>query len=205
MPTSTNIEFTPEDTRQRILQAARQLFSEVGYALATTRLIAEAAGVNEVTLFRHFGSKKALLMACLGEIDATGFSATFEADLSGDYFSDILVMARHQVSDMRANVEVLRMLLCDVRSVPELRQLLLAGGQGNLARLSAYFQKQIDTGILRQELSAQALAIAFDSLFSSSVLFEYVFRESIVPRQSIDEFIEPLAELFARGTAKSMG
>ncbi len=114
-------------------------------------------------------------------------------------------MARHQVSDMRANVEVLRMLLCDVRSVPELRQLLLAGGQGNLARLSAYFQKQIDTGILRQELSAQALAIAFDSLFSSSVLFEYVFRESIVPRQSIDEFIEPLAELFARGTAKSMG
>ncbi len=86
MPTSTNIEFTPEDTRQRILQAARQLFSEVGYALATTRLIAEAAGVNEVTLFRHFGSKKALLMACLGEIDSTGFTATFEGELSGDYF-----------------------------------------------------------------------------------------------------------------------
>ncbi len=205
MPTSPNIEFTPEDTRQRILQAARQLFSEVGYALATTRLIAEAAGVNEVTLFRHFGSKKALLIACFGEIDATGFTATFKAELSGEYFSDILVMARHQVSDMRANVEVLRMLLCDVRSVPELRQLLLAGGHGNLARLGAYFQKQIEAGVIRQDLSAQALAIAFDSLFSSSVLFEYVFRDTIVPRQSIDEFIEPLADLFARGTAKSAG
>ncbi len=203
MPAITNTEYTPEDTRQRILQAATKLFSEVGYALATTRLIAEAADVNEVTLFRHFGSKKALLMACLDEINAAGFTATFEAELTGIYPSDILVMAQHQVADMRANVEVLRMLLCDVRSVPELHLVLLAGGRGNLERLSTYFQKQINAGIIRQEFSAQALAIAFDSLFSSSVLFEYVFRDSIVPRQSIDEFIKPLADLFARGTMRA--
>ncbi len=202
MSTAPNPERPSEDTRQRIILAARQLFSEVGYALATTRLIAEAAQVNEVTLFRHFGSKKALLMACMEDINATGFSATFESELSGDYPADILQMAQHQIADMRANVEVLRLLLCDVRSVPELRQVLLAGGRGNLERLSGYFQKQIDAGILRQELSAQVLAIAFDSLFSSSVLFEYVFQDSLIPRQTILEIVEPLAELFVRGTAR---
>ncbi len=203
MPAITSTEYTPEDTRQRILQAAIHLFSEVGYALATTRLIAESAGVNEVTLFRHFGNKKALLMACFESINATGFAATFEAELSGVYPSDILVMAQHQTADMKANIEVLRMLLCDVRSVPELRQVLLAGGRSNLERLVVYFKRQLDAGVVRQELSAEALAIAFDSLFSSTVLFEYVFQDSLTPRKTIDELIEPLADLFARGTMRA--
>jgi AcrR family transcriptional regulator len=41
--------------------AARQVFEELGSIGATTRRIAGAAGVNEATLFRHFGTKDALL------------------------------------------------------------------------------------------------------------------------------------------------
>lgn len=47
--------------RERILAAAAELYSETGFRGATTRKIAERAGVNEVTLFRHFGSKTRLL------------------------------------------------------------------------------------------------------------------------------------------------
>jgi AcrR family transcriptional regulator len=47
--------------RERILEAALREFAESGSRGATTRRIAEAAGVNEVTLFRRFGSKDALL------------------------------------------------------------------------------------------------------------------------------------------------
>jgi len=42
------------------MQAASDLFANKGYAGTTTRSIAETAGVNEVTLFRHFGSKENL-------------------------------------------------------------------------------------------------------------------------------------------------
>lgn len=49
------------DTRDAILDATLRLFAELGSRGATTRRIAEAAGVNEVTIFRHFGSKDALL------------------------------------------------------------------------------------------------------------------------------------------------
>lgn len=38
-----------------------RVFTESGFRGATTRRIAEAAGVNEVTLFRHFKSKSALI------------------------------------------------------------------------------------------------------------------------------------------------
>jgi AcrR family transcriptional regulator len=47
--------------RERILAAAIRVFAEAGYRGATTRRIAAAAGVNEVTLFRHFGSKEELI------------------------------------------------------------------------------------------------------------------------------------------------
>ncbi len=48
------------DIRQRILEAAARVYSQHGFRGATTRLIATEAGVNEVTLFRNFGSKEAL-------------------------------------------------------------------------------------------------------------------------------------------------
>jgi AcrR family transcriptional regulator len=53
------------DTRERILEAAVQVFAEHGTRGATTRRIAAQAGVNEVTLFRHFGSKDELLREAL--------------------------------------------------------------------------------------------------------------------------------------------
>lgn len=47
--------------RQKLLEAAIQVFAEHGFRGATTRRIAKAAGVNEVTLFRLFKSKSALI------------------------------------------------------------------------------------------------------------------------------------------------
>ncbi len=56
-----------DSTEARILAAARAVFEEEGFRGATTRKIAERAGVNEVTLFRHFASKEALIGAALAE------------------------------------------------------------------------------------------------------------------------------------------
>ncbi len=49
-----------ETTRDRIVQAALDLFSEHGFDAATTAAIARRAQVTEKTLFRHFGNKKKL-------------------------------------------------------------------------------------------------------------------------------------------------
>src|SRR3954462_4178912 len=51
--------------RDELLDAAARVYAEAGYRGATTRRIALAAGVNEITLFRHFGSKDALLREAL--------------------------------------------------------------------------------------------------------------------------------------------
>ena len=53
------------DVRQALLRAAVKVFAETGTRGATTRRIAREAGVNEVTLFRHFRSKDDLIAAAL--------------------------------------------------------------------------------------------------------------------------------------------
>ncbi|ACL70103.1 TetR/AcrR family transcriptional regulator [Halothermothrix orenii] len=49
-----------EKTSKAILTAALKLFSKKGYSNVTTKEISEKAGVNEVTIFRHFKSKEKL-------------------------------------------------------------------------------------------------------------------------------------------------
>ena len=200
MPTMSDPETNQDDTRQRMIAAAMQLFGQVGYSQATTRAISEAAGVNEVTLFRHFGTKKNLLKACIDAFNASSFAATFEAELTNNYLEDIAIMARLQIQNTTANLEMLRLLLCDARNVPELREAMLAGGRSNLARLSGYFQRQIDLGIVHPDMPADVLAIAFDNLFSTNVLFENFFQDSLSPRLPTEEIIRPLVDLFVRGT-----
>jgi AcrR family transcriptional regulator len=53
------------DVREKILDAATRVYAESGFRGTTTRRVAEEAGVNEITLFRHFGSKDALIGAAL--------------------------------------------------------------------------------------------------------------------------------------------
>lgn len=49
-----------EETRWRVLQAAMEVFSEVGYHAATTRAICSRAGVNLASIHYHFGDKAEL-------------------------------------------------------------------------------------------------------------------------------------------------
>jgi AcrR family transcriptional regulator len=67
------------DAREKILQAATALYGETGFRGATTRQIAELAGVNEVTLFRQFGSKTALLHEAIRCACATSRPSTLPA------------------------------------------------------------------------------------------------------------------------------
>jgi AcrR family transcriptional regulator len=64
----------PRKPRERIISTARDLFRKHGIRGVGVDAIAEAADTNKMTLYRHFGSKDDLVVACLravaGEVDA---------------------------------------------------------------------------------------------------------------------------------------
>ncbi|KKK38589.1 hypothetical protein WQ57_08315 [Mesobacillus campisalis] len=53
------------DTKERIIHEARSLFAQRGYNGATTSEIARRVGVSEAALYKHFKSKKEILLACI--------------------------------------------------------------------------------------------------------------------------------------------
>jgi AcrR family transcriptional regulator len=78
---------TKAATRQRILEAARQLFAADSFTTSTTRDIADAAGIAAGTLFNYFPTKEAVLASLAAEAvaglgqDSEGGEESFEEDL----------------------------------------------------------------------------------------------------------------------------
>lgn len=72
--------------RERLLSTARALFHKQGIRSIGVEAIAEAAGTNKMTLYRHFGSKDDLVMACLQRVAEEGLATwqELEADFPGD-------------------------------------------------------------------------------------------------------------------------
>lgn len=68
-----------EDRRLQILQVAVSLFSQRGFVGTTTKEIAQAAGVSEAMVFRHFANKQELYSAILDHKACSGDSMNPEA------------------------------------------------------------------------------------------------------------------------------
>ena len=109
-PTAT----TP--TRQRLLDAAALVFARDGLSGATTRAIAEEAGVNEVTLFRHFQTKDGLLSAVVGENFGAGQPAanTPLPAATNDLRADLLSLARHYDKLLNENLPLVRTMIGEI-------------------------------------------------------------------------------------------
>jgi AcrR family transcriptional regulator len=74
---------TAEARRQAVLDTACRVFSHSSYRGATTAEIAREAGISEPILYRHFGSKRDLYLACLDEAWRS-FRATCEDAIAAD-------------------------------------------------------------------------------------------------------------------------
>ena len=103
-------------TRQRLLDAAALVFARDGLTGSTTRAIAEAAGVNEVTLFRHFQTKDRLLTAVIGQNFGTGQSP-LNAPLppaTDNLHADLIALAKHYDNAMNENLPLVRTMLGEI-------------------------------------------------------------------------------------------
>ena len=86
----------PPRPRERIIATARDLFRRHGIRGIGVDAIAEAADTNKMTLYRHFGSKDELVVACLralaGEADALW--SQFERDHPGEPLAQLHAWVR---------------------------------------------------------------------------------------------------------------
>lgn len=188
-----------ERTRRRLIEAAAQLFGQQGYAGTTTRSIAEAADVTEVTLFRHFGSKENLLDAVIEQYAGPALNATWQAHLSGDYRQDLLQLAQLLMRSLLERKEALRLMFCETGTFPELRERMARNPRQMRQLLAQYLQQQMKRGLVRDDLHPEAMAQAFLGMCLAYSISLGILHEPL-PDMSTEELVRHFVDLFVRGT-----
>ncbi|NMB89913.1 MAG: TetR/AcrR family transcriptional regulator [Chloroflexi bacterium] len=167
-------------TRARILRAASQEFGARGYNGATTRAIAGAAGVSELTLFRHFETKENLFQAVLEQYSPLATLQSSLSAVSGDPHQDLLQIGASFYRAILERREVILLSLHEAGQFPEMRQLSRGIPRQLRHNLAGYLRAQMDSGRLRKtdpELAAQA----FLGMFFAYALNNLLQGEAIAP------------------------
>jgi len=105
-----------EERRIQLLRIAKELFSEQGFENTTAKAIAEAAGVTEAIVFRHFGSKQELYANILDrkademEVDKWGAELDHFAKCENDE-ALVLSVVQHILEADRRDPQFRRVLL----------------------------------------------------------------------------------------------
>jgi AcrR family transcriptional regulator len=184
-------------TRQRLIEAAQAEFGERGIEAATTRGIAERAGCNEVTLFRHFETKKKLLAAVVQETSGA-FLAECECHgaLSGDPRKDLLRFARIYNDAIERCEGMMRALIGEGHRRPTLVKELIGDVLEPFHRsIANYLDRCKKDGIVRRRLDG----MAFAEIFTSSLMGGLLRRSSGLSKLDRQAWIRETVNLLVRG------
>lgn len=192
----------PTPTRQRLIEAALELFARQGVTETTTRQIAELAAVNEVTLFRHFGNKHGLLLAVIEEAAAlTHWSQALvqEVDRPSSIHQVLKNYASTCLEALAQAPEFLRSVVGEAGQYPaENRQAL--GRDLNQANhhIAQYLAAAIQRGQLQTGLPIEKVVGLLNSMLLGYAVIQLTseFHELW---ESRDDFLESLVELFLYG------
>lgn len=102
-----------EATRRRLIAAALELYTTVGFRATTTPMLADRAGIAEGTIYRHFSGKEALLNAAFREVQAwaAGIVRDAESDRLLPVRDRLLTVARRLLEEAARAPAAIRMLL----------------------------------------------------------------------------------------------
>lgn len=186
-------------TRSRILQAALKLFAAQGFDGTTTRDLAQAAGVAEGTLFRHFPNKKAILVevATSGWVDILTDLLT-ELSEMGSYKAVAQVM-RRRMWNLQKNADLMRVCFMEVQFHPDLRDRIQTEVIEKMTDVAeAFFQTAMDKGIYRQ-MDANLVAKVFLGMFAIAGFSNNTLMQPDASPQQMQQMAEGLADIFLNG------
>ena len=172
------------DTRETILDAAARVYSQHGFRGSTTRRIAEAASVNEVTIFRYFGSKAALLAEAVKGIDVDACKNTLPSD-PVDPFAELGAWSTTLVEHLTDHSSVIRKCMSELEERPELAARAAEAPILATNALCEYFRSLRAKGFTDDEFDAQAAA---------TMLIGALFHDAMGREMMPEIYPEPASE-----------
>jgi AcrR family transcriptional regulator len=185
-------------TKKRILTAAVRVFSRDGFQGATTREIAREAGVNEVTIFRHFRTREELLHSTLKHT-CSSLDTLFQLDENwqDDLFGRLERYVRELYAVMRGKEAIGRAFISEAPLLPEttrhsLQEFMLKRKAMFVARL----QQAQEAGLVRKELDLSAAADFIRDGVQSAMLRHTAYGDE---EESVAAHLKGVTDIFYQG------
>jgi AcrR family transcriptional regulator len=162
------------DARSRLLEAAARVYARHGSTGATTRQIAESAEVNEVTIFRLFGSKDALLEEAI-RTDATREAPAALPDEPAEPLRELSDWCRAEIARLRRSRDLMRMCFAESGEHPAHVRCAVQGTEEAGVGLRRYVDRLAARGLVRPAADRQAAM----SMLLSALLADALGRDEM--------------------------
>jgi AcrR family transcriptional regulator len=183
--------------RDQLIEAAARLYAEAGYRGATTRRIAVEAGVNEITLFRHFGSKDALIREAISRAESSLTPGVRLPESPREPFRELRDWARAHLSELRSRRSLIRTCMGEIEEHPGIFSAENSPPASAARDLSRYIRQLRANGVAKAPFDEAAAATML-----MGVLFADAMGRDIMPdmyRNDPDQALDQYVKLFLRG------
>ena len=181
-------------SRERILEAAGRVYAKHGFRGATTRLIAIEAGVNEVTLFRTFGSKGALLEAVLEQQHEQGNAPSLPVD-PVDPFAELTAFVAASLERVREMRPLLVHTMGELDQRPEAAEFACRGRHDVHDTITTYIRSLQARGLAAADTDVDVAAVMLTALVMSDAMARHFVPDVYPP---LDEAAERYVHSFLR-------
>ena len=190
-----------ETSSRKLLEAGVEVFAQVGYDCATTKLVAQRAGINESLINRYFEGKAGLLLAIIRQSnECENLEAQISQFSRGDTVEkEILNYFMASLEHFESNNDLMRVLLSRAMVDPEIsaemqKQMHCKGGIQRLIEDLKAFQKR---GDIRVDVDVEKAAFCIRAqAFSLGFLFHLVMG---VDRKQVAALMSDFAKNYSEG------
>lgn len=188
-------------TKERLLEATFRLISEKGYLGATTREIAHRAGVTELTLFRHFGSKERLFEEVLKRYTFLPKLKGLLPELKGiPYDKALRILGERFIETLKERKSLIRIMLSEINLYPDKIKVVYSGFIDEIIKtLAGYFRSLQKKGVVRR-FSPEIAARAFLGMIFSYFLSEEIMVGHTIDKKETKKILREFTGIFMKGT-----
>ena len=182
-------------SRERILEAASRVYAKHGFRGATTRLIAIEAGVNEVTLFRTFGSKGCLLEAVLEQYKGPAGGGPALPDDPTDPLRELTEFVANSLERVREMRPLLVHTMGELDERPEAAEFACRGRHDVHDTITSYIRRLQARGMAAADTDVDVAAVMLTALVMSDAMARHFVPDVYPP---LDEAAERYVRVFLR-------
>ena len=205
---TTQTRMAGDERREQICQIAMRLFSESGFRGTTTKEIANAAGVSEATVFKHFSNKDELYSAILdhkacNRAFQNPFDELAEKIAAKDDFGVFYTMALNALTHHAEDCDFLRLMLHSALEGHDLARIFFESFITDVYEfLGGYIRQRQSDGVFR-EVEPKVVVRAFIGMFVHHSLNNILWdKEQKLLKISNEDAAREFTEILLRGIKK---